>query len=92
MSMIEFEDGNNRDFEEEVEGCCASEIDWCSIITAALVGGVVSGFACFFYNHVLSDKQRKEIKDAIVSKARPAVAKLIAGNPHNSCEEEDDLY
>ena len=90
MSMIEFEDSNNRDFEEESEGCPASEINWASIFTAALIGGVVSGFACFFYNHVLSDKQRKEIKEVLVSKARPAVAKLIAGNPHH--EEEDDLY
>ncbi len=89
MCPVEYE---NENIEVEEEGCCASEINWASIFTAALIGGVVSGFACFFYNHVLSDKQRKEIKDAIVSKARPAVAKLIAGNPHNSCEEEDDLY
>ena len=86
MCPVEYE---NENMEIEEEGCCASEIDWASIFTAALIGGVVSGFACFFYKHVLSEKQRNEIKEAIVSKARPAVAKLIAGNPH---EEDNDLY
>lgn len=90
MCPVEYE---NENMEIEEEGCSASEINWASIFTAALIGGIVSGFACFFYNNVLSEKQRKEIKEAIVAKARPAVAKLIAGNPpHNSHEEEDDLY
>ena len=88
MCPVEYE---NENMEIEEEGCCASEIDWVAIMTTALIGGIVSGFACFFYKHVLSEKQRNEIKEAIVSKARPAVAKLIACNPQRP-QEEDDLY
>lgn len=54
-------------------GFDASDIRWDRIFYAALAGGILSGLACFVYDNVLSDNDKKSVYDLASEKIKGAL-------------------
>lgn len=85
LELVRDDDAEDEEIVEcEEEECPCKSIRWDYIMASALIGGLISGFACFVYNHVLSERQRRDLCDAAVKQAKPLAknmaSKMIFGD------------